>query len=165
MPSSSTTSSSATSRTERPDAALSLYHLLDPEVLADPYPLFARLRREDPVHWDPFLHAWIVTRYADVMEVLHTFSADRTPTPEQLAAMGLAHLSPIAKVMVQHDALHGCTRAYPPAQPGLQSLHARACGKAALAYSRNCRPPARWRRVRGNHGRDRPISPNRFPPS
>ena len=101
MPSSSTTSTSATSRSERPDAALSLYHLLDPEVLADPYPLFARLRREDPVHWDPFLHAWIVTRYADVMEVLHTFSADRTPTPEQLSAMGLAHLSPIAQVMVK----------------------------------------------------------------
>ena len=101
MPSSSTTSTSATSRSERPDAALSLYHLLDPEVLADPYPLFARLRREDPVHWDPFLHAWIVTRYADVMEVLHTFSADRTPTPEQLSAMGLANLSPIAQVMVK----------------------------------------------------------------
>jgi pimeloyl-[acyl-carrier protein] synthase len=101
VPSSSTTSTSATSRSERPDAALSLYHLLDPEVLADPYPLFARLRREDPVHWDPFLHAWIVTRYADVMEVLHTFSADRTPTPEQLSAMGLANLSPIAQVMVK----------------------------------------------------------------
>jgi amino acid adenylation domain-containing protein len=101
VPSSPTTSSSATSRAERPDAALSLYHLLDPEVLADPYPLFARLRREDPVHWDPFLHAWIVTRYSDVLEVLHTFSADRTPTPEQLSAMGLSHLNPIAQVMVK----------------------------------------------------------------
>ena len=29
---------------------LSLYHLLDPEVLADPYPLYRRLREEDPVH-------------------------------------------------------------------------------------------------------------------
>ena len=43
---------------------LSLYHLLDPEVLADPYPLYRRLREEDPVHWDPYLHAWVVTRYA-----------------------------------------------------------------------------------------------------
>src|SRR6266404_3992586 len=72
------------------DKALSLYHLLDPEVLADPYPLYHRLRNEDPVHWDPFLHAWVVTRYADVIHVLHHFSADRTPTPEQLSAMGLA---------------------------------------------------------------------------
>ena len=46
---------------------LSLFHLLDPEVLADPYPLFHRLRTEDPVHWDPYLHAWIVTRYVDVI--------------------------------------------------------------------------------------------------
>ena len=80
---------------------LSLYHLLDPEVLADPYPLYARLRTESPVHWDPFLHAWVVTRYADVVTVLHRFSASRTPTPEQLAAIGLQSLTPIAAVMVR----------------------------------------------------------------
>ena len=90
-------SGSTTSRIEKPDAALSLYHLLDPEVLANPYPLYHRLRREAPVHWDPFLHAWVVTRYDDVIDVLHTFSADRTPTPEQLAAMGLTQLNPIAR--------------------------------------------------------------------
>ena len=49
-------------------SALSLYHLLDPEVLANPYPLFHRLRSEDPVDWDPFLHTWVVTRYSDVLE-------------------------------------------------------------------------------------------------
>ena len=69
-------------------SALSLYHLLDPDVLANPYPLFRRLRTEDPVHWDPFLHTWVVTRYVDVLEVLHTFSANRTHTPEKLQAMG-----------------------------------------------------------------------------
>ena len=58
-------------------SALSLYHLLDPAVLANPYPLFHRLRTEDPVHWDPFLHTWVVTRYPEVLEVLHKFSADR----------------------------------------------------------------------------------------
>jgi pimeloyl-[acyl-carrier protein] synthase len=81
--------------------ALSLYHLLDPEVLANPYPLYHRLRMEDPVHWDPFLHAWVVTRYCDVVRVLHEFSADRTPTPEQLKRMNLSALSPIAAVMVK----------------------------------------------------------------
>ena len=81
--------------------ALSLYQLLDPEVLGNPYPLFQRLRSEDPVHWDPFLHTWVVTRYADVIEVLHNFSAERTHTPEKLEAMGLAHMSPIARLMVK----------------------------------------------------------------
>src|SRR5271170_50217 len=80
---------------------MSLYHLLDPAVLANPYPLFRRMRAEDPVHWDPFLHAWVVTRYADVLEVLLNFSADRTPTPEQLASMGLAQLAPLAQLMVK----------------------------------------------------------------
>lgn len=85
----------------RSGSTLSLYHLLDPDVLANPYPLYRRLRTEDPVHWDPFLHAWVVTRYRDVVHVLHHFSADRTPTPEQLKAMNLSALSPIAAVMVK----------------------------------------------------------------
>ena len=89
------------SKVKPPDSTLSLYRLLDPEVLADPYPLYHRLRTEEPVHWDPFLHAWVVTRYADVVTVLHDFSANRTPTPEQLTAMGLSALNPIAQVMVK----------------------------------------------------------------
>jgi pimeloyl-[acyl-carrier protein] synthase len=85
----------------KPDANLSLVRLLEPEVLANPYPLYRRLRSEDPVHWDRFLHTWVVTRYPDVVNVLHSFSADRTPTPEQLTAMGLSALNPIAKVMMK----------------------------------------------------------------
>ena len=80
---------------------LSLCHLLDPKVLANPYPLYQRLREQDPVHWDPFLHAWVVTRYPDVITVLHKYIADRTPTPEQLSAMGCSALNPIAQVMVK----------------------------------------------------------------
>jgi len=82
-------------------SALSLYHLLDPQILANPYPLFRRMREEDPVHWDPYLHTWVVTRYADVLEVLHTFSAQRTHTPEKLDALGLSAMAPIAKLMIQ----------------------------------------------------------------
>src|SRR4029079_7686954 len=85
----------------QPDASLSLVRLLEPEILANPYPLYNKLRSEDPVHWDRFLQTWVVTRYADVVNVLHSFSADRTPTPEQLTAMGLSALNPIGKVMVK----------------------------------------------------------------
>ncbi len=83
------------------DASLSLVRLLEPEVLANPYPLYHKLRSEDPVHWDRFLQTWVVTRYDDVVTVLSAFSADRTPTPEQLSSMGLSALNPIAKVMVK----------------------------------------------------------------
>jgi pimeloyl-[acyl-carrier protein] synthase len=108
----------------KPEVPLSLYHLLRPEVLADPYPLYHRLRTEDPVLWDPFLHAWVVTRYDDVVRVLLHFSAHRTPTPEQLTQMGLQNLSPIAQVMVKqmlfmdppaHTRLRGlCSQAFTP---------------------------------------------------
>jgi pimeloyl-[acyl-carrier protein] synthase len=83
------------------DRDLSLSHLLDPDVLANPYPLYHKLRLQDPVHWDPYLHAWVVTRYEDVVHVLHHFSANRTPTPEQLSALDLSALNPIAEIMVR----------------------------------------------------------------
>jgi cytochrome P450 len=91
------------SNSAAPDAAaeapLSLYHLLDPEVLANPYPLYHRLRSHDPVHWDPYLHAWIVTRYEDVITVLQRYSADRSPTPAFFEALGAPEVAPVAKVM------------------------------------------------------------------
>ncbi len=86
---------------ETADPPLSLYHLLDPEVLANPYPLYHRLRTHDPVHWDPYLHAWIVTRYEDVITVLQRYSADRTPSAEYFAAIGAPEVGPIARVMVR----------------------------------------------------------------
>lgn len=101
------------------ELALSLSNLLDPEVLANPYPLFHRLRTHDPVHWDPFLHAWVVTRYKDVIDVLHRYSAQCTPTPEQLSRMGLAALNPIAQVMVKQMLFLD-----PPAHTRLRSLAA-----------------------------------------
>ena len=83
------------------EGELSLFKLLDPEVLANPYPLYAELRESAPVLWDPYLHAWVVTRYSDVVNVFQNFLAGRTPTPEKLVELGLGQLSPIARVMVR----------------------------------------------------------------
>lgn len=115
---------------------LSLYHLLDPEVLANPYPLYQRLRTESPVHWDPYLHAWVVTRYADVVTVLHNFSANRTPTPADFAAMGLAELGPIAQMMTRQMLFMD------------GAAHARLRGLASMAFT-----PARVEVLR-NHIRE-----------
>jgi len=57
-----------------------VFDLGDPAVNADPFPAFARLRREDPVHWSPAMKAWIVTRYEQVKRVAldnASISADR----------------------------------------------------------------------------------------
>src|SRR5438132_5446624 len=40
-----------------------------PEFVEDPYPFYARLRAEDPVHQSP-LGLWVLTRYDDVARVL-----------------------------------------------------------------------------------------------
>jgi len=100
---------------------LSLSQLLNPEVLADPYPLYHRLRTEDPVHWDPYLHAWVVTRYDDVVTVLTRFSADRAPSPEFFESLGAREVSPIAKVMVKQMLFMD-----PPAHTRLRKLAAPA---------------------------------------
>jgi cytochrome P450 len=51
----------------------------DPAVLADPFPLYRRLRDEDPAHWSTRLKAWVLTRYDDVRRVCLdiTMSSDR----------------------------------------------------------------------------------------
>ena len=56
-----------------------VYDPTDPAVMADPFPTYARLREEDPVHWSPSLKSWIVTRYTDVRDLLlsDTLSVNR----------------------------------------------------------------------------------------
>jgi len=111
------TTSAASPGVKKHEAPLSLASLLDPAVLANPYPLYHRLRRESPVHWDPLLRVWVVTRYEDVIRVLRDFSAQRTPTPEQLTTIGLSALNPVAHVMVKQMLFLD-----PPAHTRIRSL-------------------------------------------
>ncbi len=43
---------------------------LDPEVVRNPYPFYARLRAEDPVAYLPDYDVWLLTRHADVLQAL-----------------------------------------------------------------------------------------------
>ena len=53
-------------------ATTALFDPLDPAVVDDPYPAYARLRRESPVHYLDDHDLWVVTRYADVMRVVRS---------------------------------------------------------------------------------------------
>lgn len=55
------------------------YNPFIPEIHADPYPMYDRLRAEDPVHWNNLMEVWVLTRYDDVVSVLRDsrFSANR----------------------------------------------------------------------------------------
>ena len=44
--------------------------LISPEMMLDPYPVYARLRDEFPIFWSERWQAWIVSRYDDVSATL-----------------------------------------------------------------------------------------------
>jgi cytochrome P450 len=51
---------------------------LDPAFRADPYPVLARLREREPVHYDRVINRWVLTRPDDIERVLRdrTMSVD-----------------------------------------------------------------------------------------
>jgi cytochrome P450 len=83
------------------DENLSLLRLIDPEVLADPFTLYRTLREYDPVHFDPYMHAWVVTSYPEVISVVTNYSSDRTPPMDHLDRLGLSFMKPFAEMMRQ----------------------------------------------------------------
>jgi cytochrome P450 len=89
------------------------------EVLENPYPLFRRLRTEDPVHYDPAGRGWMVSRYDDVERVLadRRFSARRMLTAQERAGMSGAVLNALARQMLFMD---------PPDHTRLRSLFTKA---------------------------------------
>ena len=60
-------------------SATLIYDPADAAVRRNPFPLYARLQDEDPVHWSPSLRAWVLTRYDDVRQMMlsDTMSPDR----------------------------------------------------------------------------------------
>src|ERR1700727_1019542 len=80
---------------------LSLLRLLDPEVAAQPHIFYHAMRAHDPVHLDPYMHAWVVTSYPEVMHVLMNFSSDRTPPLDYLDSLSLSFMKPFAAMMLQ----------------------------------------------------------------
>jgi len=113
------------------DADISLCRLMEPEIMASPYRLYRELRETDPVHWDPFLHSWIVTRYADIVTILSKLSADRTLSAKRLQDMGLAAMSPIIEVMGKQMLFRD-----PPYHTRLRTLCAAAFTPARVAVLR-----------------------------
>jgi pimeloyl-[acyl-carrier protein] synthase len=106
------------------DTDLSLLRLLEPGVSADPHAFYRALREFESVHWDPSMHAWVVTSYSEVVNVLMNYSADRAPASDYLERLGLSFMKPFAAMMRQqmlfmdppmHARLRGiCSAAFTP---------------------------------------------------
>ena len=109
---------------ETNDEKLSLLRTLNPEALADPHALYRALREYDPVHWDPYMHAWVVTSYPEVISVITNYSSDRTPPVDYLDRLGLSFMKPFSEMMQrqmlfmdapQHSRLRDlCSMAFTP---------------------------------------------------
>ncbi|MEU0163393.1 cytochrome P450 [Streptomyces sp. NPDC006261] len=87
-----------------------LFSPLDPTVLADPYPVYRRLREAQPVYWHAGLDSWLLTRHSDCTAVLREagrFSTDfrkiGIPTPPTL--LSLQTLDPPDQTPLRHLAL------------------------------------------------------------
>jgi len=85
------TASTDHSPTGQPSA--SDFNLLSPDIRADPYPYYAAMRRESPIHpLVPGAPLYAITRYADVIHILHhpeLFSSSALQAALQGGATGL----------------------------------------------------------------------------
>jgi cytochrome P450 len=75
-----------------------------PEIMADPYPVFAEMRARNPVAWSPILRGWLLTRYSDVRAALFDtrLSADRiTPFMESLPPARRVALSGLERILTR----------------------------------------------------------------
>jgi cytochrome P450 len=105
--------------------------LLGPSMVADPYPVYHRLRAVDPVHWHEPFQAWVLTRYDDILPALHDLrlSSDRAGPIEQIIGHGELHplFSLIGKRMTFTD---------PPQHTRLRRIVSKAFTPPAVAALR-----------------------------
>ena len=100
------------------------YNPFIPEVHANPYPMYVRLREEDPVHWSALMEAWVLTRYADIVAVLtdSRFSANRRQAQNRFAQE--------AKKVVEEFGPFGRTQTMLTSDPPLHTRLRRLVSKA-----------------------------------
>ncbi len=91
-----------------------VYEPLAPEVIANPYPFYQRLREINPVYWHSVLDSWVVTGYQECRQVLADtthFGSDfrRVGIPIPEAQLSVQSLDPPEHTAIRHllvSALH-----------------------------------------------------------
>ena len=68
---------------ERLESGVS-YHPGSAEILADPYPKYAQMRQQDPVHRMRLLDGWALTRYKDCDAVLRDHARFSNAVPSEV---------------------------------------------------------------------------------
>ena len=101
------------------ETTISIFNLMDPEIIADPYPFYDRLREYGPIYWDDYLKGWVCTGYEEVQTALRSpqVSNHRVVTLEELDTLGLSDLAPL-----YYPLLHQLIFIDPPKHTRLRSL-------------------------------------------
>jgi cytochrome P450 len=101
-----------------------------PEVHEDPYPLYHRLRAEDPVHRSP-LGFWVLTRHADVLAVLRDPRMSRDPRRSERVAL-LRASAEVDELLASEEAAPSMLFVDPPDHTRLRTLVNKAFTPAAV---------------------------------
>jgi cytochrome P450 len=114
-----TLSATFTSQLEEPEAIITAMVRRDPRWVSDPYPLYAKLRAEAPVHRSPSEQMWFVSSYDDVHHVQrHTTASTKNYTDELDPRLPMSPtLQRFRSFMIfqdspEHDRIRGVTRAF-----------------------------------------------------
>ena len=112
------------------------------ERLADPHPLYQRMRETDPVHWSEEFQAWFATGYPEVSEALlnpHLSNARTSRIPERLKAIDPHLFKDYRRVLSKALFMTDPPRAYSLASPLSGSFHSRRRRTVAPRYPATCR--------------------------
>jgi cytochrome P450 len=119
-----------------PVAELGRVFALDPDAVRCPYPHFDAVRAEEPVKYVPSIECWIVTRYADIVQIEHdphTFSSIM-PTGPVLARQQRdavrALLAADPQLAAQIGQMRGGTRVLLSADPPVHGRQRRLVNRA-----------------------------------
>ena len=107
-----------------------------PQTLADPYPLYERLRRDSPVYWSQAWQCWLVTRYDDVVAVMRDFKrfsskASTTRLLDRLPPATLKRLGPLYEHFTT-----GLVRLDPPRHTRVRGISSKAFTSRVVEQSR-----------------------------
>ena len=89
--------------------ALVDYDPYDPEVLEDPYPVYARLRAEAPAYYLEEFDSWFLSRFEDIWQINTDFkalSSQNGTTPGQLLTKDTAVNKSLASMDAPRHSLH-----------------------------------------------------------
>jgi cytochrome P450 len=97
--------------------------LVSPEFVANPYPLLARLRQEEPVYWSDGIGGWLLTRYDDI---LISFKQTTHYSNENRLGKAVEYLPPERRAKFKpfedHYATKGLLHSDPPDHTRLRAL-------------------------------------------